>query len=139
MLNNVSLEVPRKPDHYISKGHAFRVSFSAPLSKKPPRLSKKGYIRALELYGREDILFDSLKGGAGYFNDWRKNNPGDLDLYRRYANSLGYDWERGSVTADGIYTFHVRAIAVGEPLLVPPFRSMVRVIWTRLAAPSAWL
>ncbi|KAL6908772.1 hypothetical protein GGI43DRAFT_429600 [Trichoderma evansii] len=100
-------QVPPKSHHFPSKDHAFRVAFSAPLSKRPPRLSREGYIRALEVYGREDILLDCLKSAVDHFNEWRKRNPGDLNLYRQHANSLGYDWEKGTVTEDGIYTSNV--------------------------------
>lgn len=86
-----------------------------PKKKKPPRLSRKGYVRAFEVYGCEDTLFNSLKSTLSHFSEWRKQNPGDLELYQRYANSLGYDWERGSVTEEGIYTSYVRATATGGP------------------------
>ncbi|EHK41120.1 hypothetical protein TRIATDRAFT_277498 [Trichoderma atroviride IMI 206040] len=113
-------QVPPRDHHYRSKDHAFRVSFSAPLDKNPPRLSREGYIRALEVYGREDVLFGCLKSSVGRFNEWRKQNPGDLDLYRRHVNSLGYDWEWGSVTEEGIYTSYVCATATGGPPTYDP-------------------
>ncbi|KAL7901114.1 hypothetical protein HDV64DRAFT_275925 [Trichoderma sp. TUCIM 5745] len=108
-------KVPPKKHKYRSRDHTFRVSFSTPLSKTPPRLSREGYIRALELYGREDILLDALQSSVYHFKEWRKQNPGDLEHYRRYANSLGYDWERGSVTEEGIYTSYVPATAEAAP------------------------
>ncbi|PNP42494.1 hypothetical protein TGAMA5MH_05235 [Trichoderma gamsii] len=108
-------QVPRRSHHYPSKDRVFRDSFSAPLAKNPPRLSRKGYVRALQVYGCEDTLFSNLKSSFSHFNEWRKQNPGDLELYRRYANSLGYDWEGGSVTETGVYTSYVRATATGGP------------------------
>ncbi|KAK1250111.1 hypothetical protein MKX08_010114 [Trichoderma sp. CBMAI-0020] len=113
-------QVQPRDHHYRSKDHAFRVSFSAPLDKNPPRLSREGYIRALEVYGREDILFGCLNSSVSRFNEWRKQNPGDLELYRRHANSLGYAWERGSVTDEGIYTSYVLATATGGPPAYDP-------------------
>ncbi|KAM0454507.1 hypothetical protein ACHAO4_004310 [Trichoderma viride] len=110
------MKVPRRRHRFPSSDRNFRQAFSAPLARRPPRLPREGYIRALEVYGREDILFGCLKSSVSFFNEWRKQNPGDLEIYRRYANSLGYDWERGSVTEGGLYTSYVRATAVGGPL-----------------------
>jgi hypothetical protein len=101
------LKVTRRNQQYLSKDSDFRISFFALLSNPPPviRLFREGYIRALEICGREGILLDYLKSSVVNLNEWRKQNPKDLDLYRKYANSYGYDWKRGSVTPEGLYTY----------------------------------
>lgn len=115
------LKVSPADRQFSSKDQAFRKYFSVPLAKKPPRLPRKGYIRALELYGSEDILLDRLQSSSvSHFNKWRKQNPGDLESYRCHANSLGYDWERGSVTKEGIYTSYVPVTATGGPPIYNP-------------------
>ncbi|PNP49484.1 hypothetical protein THARTR1_09806 [Trichoderma harzianum] len=101
--------VPERDSVYPSRDSRFRRFFNQPLQKNPPRLTKEGYIRALELYGREDNLLESLKGSVARFNQWRRDNPGDLAEYRRYANERGYDWENGSVDNHSFYTSYIRA------------------------------
>lgn len=100
--------VPERDSVYPSKDSRFRRSFYQPLHKNPPRLTKEGYIRALELYGREDNLLDALKSSVARFNEWRRDNPGDLAEYRRYANERGYDWENGTVDENSYYTSSVQ-------------------------------
>ncbi|KAL6836139.1 hypothetical protein J3E69DRAFT_320597 [Trichoderma sp. SZMC 28015] len=100
--------VPPSDGVYPSKDSLFRRSFYQPLQKNPPRLTKEGYIRALQLYGREDHLLDSLKSSVARFNQWRRDNPGDLAEYRRYANKRDYDWERGSVDKNSFYTSYIQ-------------------------------
>ena len=102
-------QVPCCKGPHPSRDPEFRHAFSDPLNKNPPRLSKEGYIRALQLYGREDHRLDSLKSRASRFADWRNLHPGDIDKFRRHAAALGYDWEHGTVNEDGLYTTTVLA------------------------------
>ncbi|KAL6790510.1 hypothetical protein J3E68DRAFT_429144 [Trichoderma sp. SZMC 28012] len=117
LVQNISLSialkmlrflVPPSDSVYPSRDSRFRRSFYQPLQKNPPRLTKEGYIRALELYGREDKLLDSLPSSAARFNQWKRDNPGDLAEYRRYANRRDYDWENGSVDKNSFYTSYIR-------------------------------
>lgn len=100
--------VPPSDGVYPSRDSRFRYSFYQQLQRNPPRLTKEGYIRALELYGREDKLLDSLPSSASRFNQWKRDNPGDLAEYRRYANTRDYDWENGSVDKSSFYTSYIR-------------------------------
>ncbi|KAK4077433.1 uncharacterized protein Triagg1_3765 [Trichoderma aggressivum f. europaeum] len=101
--------VPERDSVYPSKDSQFRRSFYQPLHKNPPRLTKEGYIRALELYGKEDNLLNALKSSVARFSEWRRDNPGDLAEYRRYANERGYDWENGTVDDNSYYTSNIQA------------------------------
>ncbi|KAK4080635.1 hypothetical protein Trihar35433_1740 [Trichoderma harzianum] len=100
--------VPPSDSVYPSRDSRFRRSFYQQLHKNPPRLTKEGYIRALELYGREDKLLDSLQSSVSRFNQWKRDNPGDLAEYRRYANKRDYDWENGSVDKNSFYTSYIQ-------------------------------
>ncbi|KAL6830196.1 hypothetical protein V8C40DRAFT_273832 [Trichoderma camerunense] len=106
--------VPEKDSTHCSKDSLFRRSFYQPLQKNPPRLTKEGYIRALQLYGREDHLLDSLKSSVARFNEWRRDNPGDLVEYRRYATERGYDWQNGTVDINSYYTSYIESTEEGE-------------------------
>ncbi|OPB38619.1 hypothetical protein A0O28_0017250 [Trichoderma guizhouense] len=100
--------VPPSDGVYPSRDSRFRRSFYQPLQKNPPQLTKEGYIRALQLYGREDKFLDSLPSSASRFNKWKRDNPGDLAEYRHYANKRDYDWENGSVDKSSFYTSYIR-------------------------------
>ncbi|KAL5083109.1 hypothetical protein Trisim1_002169 [Trichoderma cf. simile WF8] len=100
--------VPPSDGVYPSRDSRFRRSFYQPLQKSPPQLTKEGYIRALQLYGREEKLLDSLPSSASRFHQWKRDNPGDLAEYRRYANKRDYDWEHGSVDKNSFYTSYIQ-------------------------------
>ncbi|KAJ4865183.1 hypothetical protein T069G_01713 [Trichoderma breve] len=136
--------VPEKDSTHCSRDSLFRRSFYQPLQKNPPRLTKEGYIRALQLYGREDHLLDSLKSSVARFNEWRKDNPGDLAEYRRYATERGYDWENGTVDINSYYTSYIESTEVSQGNLTTPQTAATRPIdsppnqppWVEFAQPD---
>ncbi|PTB60494.1 hypothetical protein M431DRAFT_59816, partial [Trichoderma harzianum CBS 226.95] len=129
--------VPERDSVYPSRDSRFRRSFYQPLQKNPPRLTKEGYIRALQLYGREDHLLDSLKSSVARFNQWRRDNPGDLVECRRYATERGYDWENGTVGSNSYYTSYVQSenIEIAQGNLTTPQTVATRSIDSASRAP----
>lgn len=78
------------PSH-PSKDIDYRRLFSEPLTKPGGTISYEGYLRALELYGREDQLINSHK--VHRYDRWVARNP---ELHKRYQDQAiqdDYKWQ----------------------------------------------
>ncbi|EWZ49327.1 hypothetical protein FOCG_12110 [Fusarium oxysporum f. sp. radicis-lycopersici 26381] len=78
-------------DAHPSKDIDYRRLFSEPLTKPGGTISYEGYLRALELYGREDQLINSHK--VHRYDRWVARNP---ELHKRYQDQAiqdDYKWQ----------------------------------------------
>ncbi|KAG5812571.1 hypothetical protein H9Q74_004297 [Fusarium xylarioides] len=85
-----------------SKDVEYQYLFSKPLALPGTTISYKGYIRALQLYGREDQLTNSHK--VTRYDRWVARNPGLHKQYQEQARRDGYNPIGGSSNAfTGVY------------------------------------
>lgn len=81
----------------------YRNHLQAHLNKNPRQLPRKGYIRALELYGNERNMSMRSPGNWSKLQIWRETNPILYAKHRADAIARGYDPDEGTVVS-GVYT-----------------------------------
>ncbi|EWG50581.1 hypothetical protein FVEG_16657 [Fusarium verticillioides 7600] len=93
---------PCSHSEHLSKDIEYRRLFSEPLTKPGGTLSNEGYLRAIQLYGREDLLINSHT--VHRYDTWVKRNP-ELHLsYQNQARQDRYNPTCGSSNAfTGVY------------------------------------
>ncbi|CCT61640.1 uncharacterized protein FFUJ_01885 [Fusarium fujikuroi IMI 58289] len=93
---------PCSHSEHLSKDIEYRRLFSEPLTKPGGTLSYEGYLRAIQLYGREDLLVNSHK--VHRYDRWVKSNPELHRTYQQQAIRDGYNPTGGSSNAfTGVY------------------------------------
>lgn len=88
---------PCSHSEHLSKDIEYRRLFSEPLTKPGGTLSYEGYLRAIQLYGREDLLVNSHK--VHRYDRWVKSNPELHRSYQDQARRDGYNPTGGSSNA----------------------------------------
>lgn len=93
---------PCSHSEHLIKDIDYRRLFSEPLTKPGGTLSYEGYLRAIQLYGREDLFVNSHK--VHRYDRWVKSNPELHRSYQDQARQDGYNPTGGSSKAfTGIY------------------------------------
>ncbi|KAF4448346.1 hypothetical protein FALBO_16813 [Fusarium albosuccineum] len=95
---------PKCTGYYPSRDDRYRQLFSNLLDEDDFELSYEGYLRAIQLYGRESAILLESPVKHMNFTDWKTKHPSTLAEYRQRARAQGYSPKSGvSEYREGLY------------------------------------
>ncbi|KAF5009654.1 hypothetical protein FDECE_4155 [Fusarium decemcellulare] len=99
-----TIRFPKCTGYYPSRDDRYRKLFSDRLLEDDFELSYEGYLRAIQLYGRESAILLESPVKDRTLTVWKRKHPSTLAEYRQRARAQGYNPKSGeSDHQQGLY------------------------------------